>query len=94
MSKTITVPLSTMTQLAHMTTKPLQFGDDMTIKPLDDGFIIIDTYGGYETTVKQFEGAYRVSNNDSAGAYDWSSEGFIQVYQEEGDDFYNFIFTL
>lgn len=94
MTNEITVPLTTMEQLAHMTTQPIHFGDDMTIKPILHGFMIVDTFAGYETYVRGFEEGYTVTNNDGATPYTWSREGYIQIYKEDQEGFYSFIFTV
>ena len=92
----ITLPIRQMVSLVHLSKNPLQFGDDMLIKPIPYGFIILDTFSGYETTVSANEVGddYTIEDNNGGAPYNWSSEGFINIYQEDGDEFYGFMFEV
>ena len=92
----ITLPIRQMVSLVHLSKNPLQFGDDMIINPIHNGFKIIDTFAGYETTVSAREVGddYTIEDNNGGAPYSWSSEGFINIYQDDGDEFYGFMFEV
>ena len=92
----ITLPIKQMVSLVHLSKNSLQFGDDMVIKPIPYGFKILDTFAGYETTVtaKEVGDDYTIEDNNGGAPYNWSSEGFINIYQEDEDEFYGFRFEV
>lgn len=92
----ITLPIKQMVSLVHLSKNSLQFGDDMVIKPIPYGFTILDTFAGYETTVSAQEVGddYTIEDNNGGAPYNWSSEGFINIYQEDEDEFYGFMFEV